>query len=197
MTQGLLDLLAARASAQQNGPALDMLARLREGGSLPSGPELLAQLGNTNPMLGLLAQQFMQRATTPPRDAIEYETIESQDGPDASASASVDATAPSESTEVVELHERIAMLTGETQDLSGRLGQLADALGACGLCWGEDRDCRACRGRGRPGYALPDEHLFEELVLPAVRVLRAQRLPRATVTPLRAADAAPLAMNVT
>jgi len=55
-----------------------------------------------------------------------------------------------------------------------RVDRLAWALGACCLCWGMDTECRICRGRGRPGFALPDEELFGELVLPAVRALRAQ-----------------------
>jgi hypothetical protein len=173
-----------------------MLARLREGGSLPSPPEMMAQLGNTNPMFALLAQQFMQRPTAAPRAVIDATPLET-DTLDPETVGELDADLPGESAELAELQERIVVLTNETQILSHRLGLLAEALGACGLCWGEDRECRACRGRGRPGYALPNDHLFEELVLPAVRVLRAQRLPRATVTPQRAADTAPPTFNAT
>lgn len=45
-----------------------------------------------------------------------------------------------------------------------RLTDLAAALGACGLCWGDDPACPGCRGRGRPGMVRPDPemraHLF-------------------------------------
>lgn len=195
MTAALLELLSARANEQQNGPVLEMLARLRDGGPMPNTTDLLAQLGNTNPMFALLAQQFMTRAPSTPRAVIDATPIEAE--PDAEAADEQDSVPSGQSIEVLELRERVTMLTRDAQALGQRLGQLAEALGACGLCWGEDPECRACRGRGRPGYALPDESLFEELVLPAVRVLRAQRLPRATVTPLRAADATPSALNIT
>lgn len=50
---------------------------------------------------------------------------------------------------------------------------LAAALGACPGCWGGDEDCEACGGRGSAGSMPPDAELFEELVLPAVRRVRA------------------------
>jgi hypothetical protein len=196
MTAALLELLTARANEQQNSPALEMLARLREGGSLPSAPEMMAQLGNTNPMFALLAQQFMRLPAVTPRAVIDATPLEA-DSLDPETVGELDADLPGESIELAEQQERILALTNEMQILNQRLGLLADALGACGLCWGEDRECRACRGRGRPGYALPDDQLFEELVLPAIRVLRAQRLPRATVMPQRAAASVPPTFNAT
>jgi hypothetical protein len=148
-------------------------------------------------MFGLLAQQLMQSTVSRPRPAIDVEPLEARDAPDTNAAREPAAPVLDDGAAILELRERITILTGEAQNLGSRLGQLAEALGACGLCWGEDRECRACRGRGRPGYAVPNESLFEELVLPAVRVLRAQRLPRATVTPLRATDSTPSALNAT
>lgn len=50
---------------------------------------------------------------------------------------------------------------------------LAAALGACACCWGGDEDCEACDGRGKAGSMPPDAELFAELVLPAVRRMRA------------------------
>lgn len=49
---------------------------------------------------------------------------------------------------------------------------LADALGACAICWGGDNACHHCRGRGRPGARRPDPALFTQLVMPAVRAMR-------------------------
>jgi len=49
---------------------------------------------------------------------------------------------------------------------------LASALGACPICWGGDRGCEVCRGRGRPGYRPPDPALFNELVVPAIQRVR-------------------------
>lgn len=50
-----------------------------------------------------------------------------------------------------------------------RLADLAAALGACGLCWGEDDLCPSCRGRGRPGMVRPDLELRSRLLRPARR----------------------------
>jgi hypothetical protein len=60
-------------------------------------------------------------------------------------------------------------LERELADLREANDTLASALGACSVCWGGNRDCASCGGRGRPGYALPDLALFKELVAPAVR----------------------------
>lgn len=50
-------------------------------------------------------------------------------------------------------------LHAEHQRKSDLLGQLASALGACGMCWGEDDDCPGCRGRGRIGMVRPDRKM--------------------------------------
>jgi hypothetical protein len=47
-----------------------------------------------------------------------------------------------------------------------RLGLLAAALGACGLCWGDNESCPSCRGRGRPGMVRPDPELRARLLGP-------------------------------
>jgi len=66
-------------------------------------------------------------------------------------------------------------LLAEVQALRLRCDTAAAALGACSLCWGAETTCRVCRGRGRPGFAIPDKELFNELVVPAVRMVQAQR----------------------
>ena len=60
---------------------------------------------------------------------------------------------------------RIRQLQEEHIRQRARLDALAEALGAC-YCWGEETDCRACRGRGQPGATAPDMDRFEEFVLP-------------------------------
>ena len=49
------------------------------------------------------------------------------------------------------------------QSSARRLSELAAALGACGLCWGEDQQCPGCHGRGRAGMVRPDEALRDRL----------------------------------
>jgi hypothetical protein len=56
------------------------------------------------------------------------------------------------------------------------LDDVAAALGACSVCWGGTDDCDNCRGRGVPGWRMPDDELFTELVAPAVK-RRAQGQP--------------------
>ncbi len=79
------------------------------------------------------------------------------------------------SAEVEPEPEPDADLRGELADLREVNDTVASALGACPVCWGGDRDCEACRGRGRAGFRDPDPALFEELVLPAARRVRARR----------------------
>lgn len=59
-------------------------------------------------------------------------------------------------------------LYAEVEELRLRNRTAAAALGACPRCWGEEHDCRVCRGRGRPGGRTPDPVLYHELVEPAV-----------------------------
>jgi hypothetical protein len=57
-----------------------------------------------------------------------------------------------------------------------RLLELARALGACVLCFGDAPDCPVCGGLGAPGWALPEPSLFTELVVPALRRLDSEEL---------------------
>jgi hypothetical protein len=63
----------------------------------------------------------------------------------------------------------------ELDDLREVNDTLAAALGACPLCWGGQDDCPGCGGSGSPGSTLPDERLFDDLVGPAVVMMRAAR----------------------
>lgn len=72
-----------------------------------------------------------------------------------------------------ELADLLARLYGELELLRRRNQTLAEALGACPSCWGEDELCAVCRGRGGPGGRRPQASLFAELVEPALRRLGA------------------------
>ena len=189
----LLDMLSARAAADNNTALTDMLTRMRNGsatGSQPNMQELIAQLAQDNPMMGLLAQQMAERrrvvAEVGPAE-IDAECIEVERVADelSDEPANVLATAyTAANTEVVQLRERLQSVQNELHALRDHEDILAEALGACCLCWGEDNQCRACRGRGRPGFSVPDEELFEELVLPAVRIVRACRIKHGVIAPM-------------
>jgi len=78
----------------------------------------------------------------------------------------------------------------ELEVLRERNDLLADALGACPVCWGGDVRCPRCRGRGRPGGRLPDPEAFLALVAPAVRRHAAGR-PSPPTSPQPTATTAP------
>ena len=70
---------------------------------------------------------------------------------------------------------RIDALRDEVQLLRTRNDELAAALGACYLCWGENAECSVCAGRGVFGSVTPDPVLFARIATPAVRAIQASR----------------------
>lgn len=68
------------------------------------------------------------------------------------------------------LRQQFDEITAELDALRDRLGELAGALGACPACFGEDRSCQWCRGRGVPGFMPPEPTDFNRLVMPAVQL---------------------------
>jgi hypothetical protein len=108
-------------------------------------PELVEQSLGDDPLAAPLAAMLRQR--------------------EARAAAESDRDAdPLEDPEVAALLER---LYAENEALRDLTRMLADALGACARCFGEDELCPVCRGRGRPGGREPDVGLFTQLVEPA------------------------------
>jgi hypothetical protein len=69
------------------------------------------------------------------------------------------------------LQRHARRLAEELDAAQERLSDLAAVLGACGLCWGEDRGCRSCRGRGKPGMFAPEpatrSRFFAEAAAPS------------------------------
>ncbi len=60
-------------------------------------------------------------------------------------------------TRAEKMYRRAQALQAELAESQERMSDIAAALGACGLCWGEDDGCPGCRGRGKPGHfaAIP------------------------------------------
>jgi hypothetical protein len=69
------------------------------------------------------------------------------------------------------LHREAAMLDTELGRTARLLARVAEALGACTRCLGEDEACELCGGAAAPGSEAPDPGGFAELVAPAVRRL--------------------------
>lgn len=72
-------------------------------------------------------------------------------------------------------HVATGTVAPESERDGERLARLARALGAC-ECWGEALSCSICRGRGAPGWRLPDRGEFEALVRPALAKVSRFRL---------------------
>jgi len=134
-------------------------------------PERLGRLGPGDPTVAaLLRLVSAQRADASPLESDEFDgnevvwTGEEVDELTDRLDESV--------REARRLRAQLDAAGSELQLLRERIRRLADALGACGSCCGEDSGCRDCQGLGRPGRTPPDERLFAEMVMPAVRIMR-------------------------
>ena len=192
----LLDMLSARATAEQNTAALEMIERIRNGSASADQPDpqqLMASLGGSNPMLAVFLQHLQQQRQSrvieggTVTEVDEFEEAAPEDERPEEFAAEAEPLRyrgqPALVDDNRELRARLVALTDEVRSLRDREELLADALGACCMCWGEDPQCRACRGRGSPGYAKPDEELFNELVFPAMQMLRAWRANKHPAAP--------------
>jgi hypothetical protein len=168
----LLQLIATQASANGNSRVAEVLARLRSASSANTtmdAKELLAQLGESNPMAkALLNQMAQERALA--ANTIDVEPIDEKPELPEHGSSSDDSAAA-----LAELRKQSESLCAELGILRERNDLFAAALGACCHCWGQDPSCRSCRGRGGPGFSVPDEALFVEYVVPAIQMLRAHK----------------------
>jgi hypothetical protein len=63
---------------------------------------------------------------------------------------------------------KIRRLEAELDQVLDQNEVLAKALGACDECWGDDKRCPTCRGKGTGGYFLPERELFEKYIKPAL-----------------------------
>jgi hypothetical protein len=78
-------------------------------------------------------------------------------------------------TRFVKMQQQIEDMQQQIEEMEIRNDELAAALGACYLCWGEDPECPECQGKGHPGSVMPDRALFREWVLPAVKAAQAAK----------------------
>lgn len=146
------------AAATDLSGAMDPLQQLLlaqlSGGSQdtgPSMPDIIEQALGDNPFAGQLAAAMRRRQQSEAQ--IVDEPVEYLD----------DAEEESPAADV------LLRLYAEVEELRARNNLLADALGACGLCWGENPTCRRCRGRGLPGGRAPEPAAFESYVAPVIQ----------------------------
>jgi hypothetical protein len=174
MNELLMQMITARAGGN---PALaDMLARMRSSdpNSRLNIEELLAQQAKTNPMAAMFAKHMAeQKAIASARENLPVIDVEASEV-DAEVEE-IHEQGENSAAELSELRQYMKGMFSEIKLLRERNDALAAAVGACCLCWGQNLECRSCRGRGGPGFCMPDESLFEEFVLPAIQTLRAQK----------------------
>ncbi len=128
-----------------------LLARIAgdsDPGATPSFPDLIEQALGDNPIAAPLAAALRRRQEASETQLEEWDQ---------------------DNTEDPEVADVLRRLYAEVESLRARTAVLADALGACKLCWGDDIACPACRGRGHPGGRSPRGDLFESMVGPAMR----------------------------
>ncbi|GBF07825.1 hypothetical protein DAERI_180016 [Deinococcus aerius] len=143
-----------------------------------------------DPVLGLLSQMLAQREQSLTRD---LEARGQEEGHlEAEARAAQEARRLEDLRGLEEeqrqaarlarlerLRFRLETLEGGLATAQARLDDLALALGACPNCWGEDPECRLCRGRGQPGFLRPEAAAFRRLVVPALKAASRHPEPRA------------------
>jgi hypothetical protein len=128
----------------------------------PTVEDLLTQLTEGDPRLQALARYLARQANA----QAEAEREAEEEWEPTAEQPRADPRRRSE------LRRAVDRLLAEVAELRERNDHLADALGACYLCWGEDPACPHCRGRGGPGSGPPDRALFATWIAPALRVLR-------------------------
>jgi hypothetical protein len=77
--------------------------------------------------------------------------------------------------QVAALKEKLKSSKEERQRLISSMAKtkklnhsLAEALGSCHTCWGEDPECTNCAGKGIPGWKPVNRRFFNMYVLSAI-----------------------------
>lgn len=154
-----------------------LAAQAGGGGGVNVQELLLSQLGiaddDADPTMNLIARYLAQSQT----EQVESGTApdEEREEGDSDSPGELDkARAEERARSLQRLRQTMEQMYKELEALRERNDNLAAALGACYLCWGEDLDCPVCRGTGHPGSSMPDKSLLVQLVAPAVQQLRKQ-----------------------
>jgi len=127
----------------------------------------LGELARNDPRMAPIVQQLQQRL------AARENVIEAVTADEPAQQKELEIIEPANgSSRNQELKIVAKRMFAELEVLRARNGLLADALGACGQCWGEDASCEYCGGDGRIGSFLISPKVFEQVVGPALRQLR-------------------------
>jgi len=166
----------------------DICMQMLMGGQAPNGLAAMAnlkdkitQLAQSNPRLAPLAQQLQERLAAGSRPV---EDVPEQAGEE-SAEPEPEILDPVSTPEgdAGRLKSYAKSMYSELKIMRARNRRLAEALGACHLCWGEDHCCEYCAGDGGIGAFLINPNLFTEVVGPAMEQVRQRpRLAKSQTT---------------
>lgn len=126
---------------------------------------LLSQLDTSDPTTALLVQMMANQS----QDTEKSTDDEDEESPKQQLKKL--------SSSFRQFRRKYEKLQEEVKEFQLRNDTLAAALGACYLCWGEYAECDICQGHGSVGYFPVEMQAFTEMVLPAVRAFKKQKLP--------------------
>ena len=175
-----------------NPMLLKALATSGQGGVSPQ-EMLLSQLGENNSNVAMLSQLLSTSTETDDDEDLDDEfdedeaDIESELARDYDEKVRTLAAYEEKYDQLAavaqQLKSKLQDAYAELEDLRDRNDEIAEALGACHLCWGEDLDCEVCRGDGYPGFFQPDTDMFRQYVTPATRRLQQRPKARQSASP--------------
>lgn len=148
---------------------LQMMSGGMPGGmSAASLTDQLNEISRRDPRLAPIVQCLQQRLAAR-ANIIEAEPVESEPAEPETAQIAEPSNHRLRDEKLKNLTRR---MYAELQMLRTRNGMLAEALGACSQCWGDDRECDYCGGEGRIGSYLISARVFEQVVGPALEQIR-------------------------
>lgn len=144
-----MDAAPMRLVAERMGLSAEDVAAIQAGDVAQVLTRRIAE-GTVDPVEALVMSSLMQRQAA--SDAAD----DPEDDPGGS---------------LIEAQATIDALRQHLADADAMIARLAEAFGACAVCWGSSERCPRCGGSGQPGSRLPQQEELVAWVSPALRRL--------------------------
>ena len=72
---------------------------------------------------------------------------------------------------LIQAENRIQLLKEQVAAAHTMMNYIAETFGSCRFCWGLNRMCAHCRGKGKPGFTQPGQEELRTWVEPALKRL--------------------------
>ena len=142
-----MNQLMAQLMAERFGVNKDVLAALQAVESSSSESN-----GLSDPLMAALVSTMMQQKSASGDEAGEEEEIDYE-------------------RLLAQAKRRIHQLKRQLAAAMAMVNYIAEVFGACPACWGQNKLCPQCRGRGAPGSERPMEEELLAWVEPALKAL--------------------------